>query len=302
MVASNFATTRPATSCRVQTLADVAHYRASMISTVFGTESLPSEVATLETVTSPVADLTGLASTRRMVMSGYTSRPRIWVPTVASGDAIIVHQGHTASYTGDGYPVALQAYLNAGFAVCGLVMVGGANETTSGSSTNHNTNKQPLSEFLGPVAVAVNTLIDMGYETIHMTGLSGGGWTTITYTPIDPRIEKAFPTAGFLPLHHPVFAGSILRRDWEQFLPGLSFGYYELMAMSASNGLCKQILHDQDSCCFTDSQYRIAYPYATEMAAIATGLGGRFEFVMASKGTHEFDATIIASHILPEIT
>lgn len=292
---------RPVDICLVSSQADITPYRNLARTQIFGSTSLPTEIATIESVTSPVSGLTGLSKTERMVMTGYTSRPRVWTPSTSNGDAIILHQGHTGTYTSYRMDEALQQYLTAGFTVCGMVMPGGANETTSGSSWQHNQDQDPLSEFMGPIAVAINTLIDLGFSTIHMTGLSGGAWSTHVYAALDSRIGKSFPTAGSLPFNRPItgFNGA---RDWEQWLPGMTLDYLDLYALAASNGLCKQILHDEDACCFNRAQYDRAWPYADEMATLATRLGGRFELVFVEKSVHEFDTSVISTHILSEIT
>jgi hypothetical protein len=290
---------RPKDRCRVQTPADVTFYRASVLTTLFG-GALPSEVGTLSTFSNPAGTLTGVATCQKITMTSYTSRPVIWTPTAANGDAVILHNGHSGSYTNFRYTEALQTYLDAGFAVCGMVMPGGT-DTVGGNSTTHEAQQRPLGEFVGPVAVAVNTLVDAGYDTVHMTGLSGGGWTTHLYAAIDPRIEKSFPIAGSLPLIYPLYLSSGFR-DWEQRLPGLSIDYTELYVLAASNGLCKQILHDEDDCCFREAQYRLGWPYGDDVSDITTACGGRFELSIVSKVTHEFDPAIITAQILPEIT
>jgi hypothetical protein len=290
---------RPLETCRVRTAADVTFYRAAIVSAIFA-GSLPSEVGTLSTFSNPAGTLTGLATCQRITMSGFVARPVLWTPTTPNGRAIILHQGHSGTFQSYRINEALQSYLTSGFVVCGIVMPGG-NETTSGTSTQHDADRSPLSAFMGPITVAVNTLVSLGYSTIHMTGLSGGGWSTHLYAAIDARIGKSFPTAGSLPLNYPLF-GSSGFRDWEQRLPGLSIDYPELYVLAASNGLCKQILHDQDDCCFRLAQYNLGYPYASDISAIAAAIGGRYELAMTSKVNHEFDQTIIAAQIIPEIT
>jgi hypothetical protein len=286
-------------ACRVRTSADVTFYRSAIVSAIFS-GSLPSEVGTLSTFSNPAGALTGLSTCQKITMTGYTARPVLWSPTSENGKAMILHQGHSGSFTSYRINEALQSYLTAGFTVCGIVMPGGS-DTTSGTSTNHINDQDPLSEFMGPIAVATNTLANLGFSQIYMTGLSGGGWSTHVYAALDSRIQKSFPTAGSLPLNYPLF-GSSGFRDWEQLLPGLSIDYTELYVLAASNGLCKQILHDQDDCCFRQSQYQLGYPYAADISAIATAVGGRYELAMTSKVNHEFDPTIIAAQIIPEIT
>src|SRR5437016_10127528 len=54
--------------------------------------------------------------------------------------------------------------------------------------------------FYKPLVVAMNYVEDhYTYESVYMTGLSGGGWTTTVYAALDPRIERSYPVAGSAP-------------------------------------------------------------------------------------------------------
>jgi hypothetical protein len=280
----------------IRTSDDLTAWRSSLLTDVFA-GSLPSEDGTLSSVTSPVAGLTGLDTCEKITMSASTSRPRVWTPTSPNGDLVILHQGHTGGYNSYGYGTALQSYLTAGFTVCGLVMPGGADEVTSSTSGDHNSGQESLDYFITPIIVAINTL-EADVTNIYMTGLSGGGWSTVLAAALDTRIQKSYPTSGSLPIQ------CSTSRDWEQYLPGVrSLGYEDLYLLGACGAgrRQKQINHIADDCCFKRADYEQAPPYADALATIAASLGGDFDLVWREKATHFFDATIIDEEVLAEI-
>jgi len=71
----------------------------------------------------------------------------------------------------------------------------------------------PLNFFMEPIAVALNYVTkEHNYKQIVMTGISGGGWSTILYAAIDPRISLSYPVAGSVPF----FLRDVDWGDWEQ--------------------------------------------------------------------------------------
>lgn len=280
------------------TASDLTTLRGWLVDDIFG-GSLPSEVGTLSSVTSPVAGLTGLSTTEKITFSGFDARPRVWTPSSANGDLMILHQGHSGNYNDYSFDVALQTYLTEGFVVCGLVMPGGVDEVTSGTSTSHNSTTPALSTFIGPVIAAINTL-EGDVSGIYMSGLSGGGWTTTLAAAVDTRIVKSYPTAGSLPIT------SYVNRDYEQYLDRIPLRatYQDLYILGSSPAgrRQKQILHTTDSCCFNLQQYNSTPSYSEKVSNRAAELGGSFELVWVVKTDHEFDSTIITDEIFPEIT
>jgi hypothetical protein len=112
--------------------------------------------------------------------------------------------------------------------------------------------------FLEPIAVSLNYLQTRAaadqfpvYRDFSMIGLSGGGWTTVVYAAIDPRIKLSVPTAGSLPLYlrFPASEG-----DTEQNLaPFYSIAGYPDLHVMGSYGLDRQqvqVLNRHDDCCF----------------------------------------------------
>ena len=120
------------------------------------------------------------------------------------------------------------------------------------------TEGSPMKFFLEPVAVSLNYLQTRAaadqfpvYRDFSMVGLSGGGWTTVVYAAIDPRIKLSFPVAGSLPLYlrFPASEG-----DTEQNLTAFYTlaGYPDLHVMGSSGAGRRQIqvLNRRDDCCF----------------------------------------------------
>lgn len=285
--------TRPDDIIHIRTSADLTYKRAQLVTHIFG-GSLPGEVENLFIdVASPVT-ITG-ATCQKLQLQDWTSAPRVWTPNSHNGDLMILHQGHTGGYGSYSMTAAIQAYIDAGFKVCGLVMPGGADDVTSGTSGNHNTNTPALSTFIGPIIDSINSLFGEGH--IYMSGLSGGAWSTVLAAAVDTRIERAYPDTGSLPLHLPS------SRDYEQYLPGLAVSYLDLYILGAcgSGRRLKQISHIADDCCFRQADYNQSHPYAERVAEIATSLGGDYDLVWRTKATHEFDTTIISEEILAEL-
>jgi len=57
-----------------------------------------------------------------------------------------------------------------------------------------------LKYFFEPIMISLN-YIDNNYsfDKYHMIGLSGGGWTTMVYSAIDPRIKHSYAVSGGYP-------------------------------------------------------------------------------------------------------
>ena len=125
----------------------------------------------------------------------------------------------------------------------------------------------PVQLFLTPVTVALNHVQPLGYTSVYMTGVSGGGWTTTMYAAVDPRITRSYPVAGTLPLH---LRGDKKRQntaqraadwgDYEQTIPELNsvVNYLDLYILGSFGEQRKQlqILNKNDPCCFAGESFR----------------------------------------------
>ena len=133
-----------------------------------------------------------------------------------------------------------------------------------------------------------------------MTGISGGGWTTVLYSALDPRIEKSYPVAGSVPLYlrfnNPKNMG-----DYEQMLPELYkiADYLDLyiMASYGENREQIQIFNKYDPCCFSGTGY---ITYENEIKKSISDLGKFKVFLDVNNKKHsisEESFTIILKNI-----
>jgi hypothetical protein len=189
-------------------------------------------------------------------------------------ELVVIHHGHACTLDDDpspndvGYGLqrTIHALLREGYGVLGVFMP----HMRPGDCTgNHdamfqtNTVGSPIKYFLEPTAISLNHLKTGNraggfprYRAFHMTGLSGGGWTTTVYAAIDPTIRCSLPVAGTIPLYLRT-KGSV--GDREQFEPtfyGLA-GYPDLYVLGAQGrGRHQvQILVRRDDCCFGEAQH-----------------------------------------------
>lgn len=148
----------------------------------------------------------------------------------------------------------------------------------------------PLRPFLEPVALTLNhALAQRPYREVIMAGLSGGGWTTVLYAAIDPRIQRSYPIAGSLPEY---LRGIVPQSegDFEQTLPGLAVGYLDLYVMGASGGREQlQLFNRHDPCCFGGD---MPYTYRDIVQRHAAAVGGRFDVVVSQHDQHELSPTM----------
>ena len=117
----------------------------------------------------------------------------------------------------------------------------------------------PIKFFVEPIAVSLNYVDkEFDFNSYYITGISGGGWTTVLYSALDPRIEKSYPVAGSVPMYLR-FNNLKNMGDYEQMLPEL-YGitsYLDLYIM-ASYGEKReqlQIFNQYDPCCFSGTGY-----------------------------------------------
>ncbi len=140
----------------------------------------------------------------------------------------IVHAGHGITHydTGTRMDLMDRALLRSGFHVLGIDMPDypSADYTLADGTpvtvASHDFSAleadgvHALRFFLEPVVVVLNYLSTLGFRSIDMTGISGGGWTTDHAAAVDRRIRYSAPVMGSLPhdLRPPGDLG-----DWEQF-------------------------------------------------------------------------------------
>lgn len=246
-------------------------------------------------------------------------------PTSPTNRSIIWHAGHGAVLKDDWVKHYVQRFLTEGLHVA-IVNMPIAPGTTlpvvdGVTITNHNllgtlrtTDWHPLSAFLEPTIAAINYLIWItGRPTVHMTGLSGGGWTTVLMAALDTRIVRSFPVAGSLPLD---IRTTPECGDWEQHDDEIyALSSYEDLYIMGSVGPSRrqvQIFNQYDDTCFwfsgqggpdsnTPARQAAIQGYIGPVNQRAAQLGGTFYgWVDQGQTGHAFsDASIdlILSHL-----
>lgn len=200
------------------------------------------------------------------------------------GDRLFIfHAGHNQDSLSEdvGAPLIRDA-MQQGFDV--LVL-----EMPTGDHGRFSDSEHPLSEFMTPIATSLNYVTAVKpYHSITMAGLSGGGWSTVLYAAMDERITKSVPVAGSWPLSlrkkYSSQGGPGTLGDYEQQLPGLSFGYLDLYAMATSSGREQvQIFNDGDPCCFAGLH---AFEYLEIVQSSTLKTGGKFDIIVADNDAH----------------
>ena len=187
---------------------------------------------------------------------GLTSTLWFLTPFSANGKLVIYHEGHRSAFH-LGIDV-IQRFLQEGFHVLAVSMplVGGPNSQSAGSFTSHDDFAgldRPMRFFLEPVAVGLNYVTsEKVFDKIYMTGISGGGWTTVLYSALDTRISASYPVAGSYPFYLKEQLGGSTLGDFEQTSPNLyqHVSYLELYLMGAADRRQLQIYNVFDNCCF----------------------------------------------------
>lgn len=85
-------------------------------------------------------------------------------------------------------------------------------------------------------------------------GRSGGGWTTLLYSALDPRIDAAVVVSGFEPLSQRLEAGGVDIGDWEQTAPSVfgALDYSDIVRLAADREVLVTY-NERDGCCFQKS-------------------------------------------------
>jgi hypothetical protein len=292
---------------------DATSKRAELVSFIWGRPNgLPKEQpAKIEKAIQDerYADLTNLKQIDRVTANmewGLTSTAYHFIPTQGNGKLLIYHGGHDGDFI-----VAkdlISFFLKNGFAVIGMSMpLEGQNNHPivdlegigKVQLTFHDQIKllkmksgHPVQLFLTPIAVVINYAQSLGYNSVFMTGVSGGGWTTTVYAAVDPRITRSYPAAGTLPLHlredgkrtnsaqRPADWG-----DYEQTIPELHSiaNYLDLYILGSLGEQRKQlqIINKNDPCCMGGEAFK-AYQEVVNDRVRSLG-GGAFAVSLDTK-------------------
>jgi hypothetical protein len=253
--------------------------RRELIQHIWGSPNLPTHLPSSVTtsIPSPVKNLANLARVDELRIDLATNLQGLawhFIPTNPNRQLVIVHHGHActldddpgANDVGYGLQRTINALLRERYSVLGVFMprqrpgdCGGSHDALFEIQTTGTAMKF----FLEPTAISLNYLKTKPdadhfprYRDFHMTGLSGGGWTTTLYAAIDPTIRCSFPIAGSIPLYLRT-GGSV--GDREQTDPAFYkiAGYPDLYFLGAfGRGRSQtQILLRKDDCCFGEAQH-----------------------------------------------
>lgn len=309
---------------------DATARRAELISFIWGQNGLPKCLP--DKVENAIKDdryagLSNLKQIDRLTVNmewGLTSTAYLFIPVQSNGKLIIYHGGHDGDFISAKDLISF--FLKNGFAVIGMSMPLEPPNNQPVVNLEHIGKVQlgfheqlkllkmksghPVQLFFTPVAAIANYAQSLGYSSIFMTGVSGGGWTTTVYGAIDPRILRSYPAAGTLPLHlradrdrsntaeRPADWG-----DYEQSIPELQdiANYLDLYILGSLGEHRRQlqIFNQHDPCCFASEAFR---GYESVVNERVRGLGdGSFSVFLDTKNTEHSVSSDAMNVILEDI-
>ncbi len=264
---------------RIHSAADVAETRQKLIQYIWGADGFPDrQFPTVSTnVPSPVKQLGHLSRVDEFRIGMAPKLEGIayhFIPERPKRDLVVVHHGHACTLDDDsgaedkgfGLQRTIAALLREGYGVLGVFMP----HMRPGDCTGRhdalfqtNVTGSALRYFLEPTAISLNYLKNRSgdgrfpkYKAFHMTGLSGGGWTTTVYAAIDPTIQCSLPIAGTIPLYLRSGGSVGDREQFERSFYNIA-GYPDLYILGSHGRGRKQvqILVQRDDCCFGQAQH-----------------------------------------------
>jgi len=264
----------------------------------FPTDKMPTEIQQ-NIQDDRFSDLKNLAKIDKItVQMDYEvdSKAYLFLASKSNNNLVIYHQGHDGDFVlGKN---TIQYFLNNDYSVMAFSMPllepnsqpvidlqnFGKLKLTSHDDLRFLESKDfsPIKFFVEPITVSLNYAENTyKFESYHMVGISGGGWTTVLYSAIDPRISKSYPVAGSTPMYlrfnNPKNIG-----DYEQMVSGLYnvAEYLDLyiMASYGDNRGQLQIFNKYDPCCFSGLGFKT---YESEIKNTVSNLGtGKFDIFL----------------------
>ena len=263
----------------VHSAREIAAKRQALIKYLWGAEGFPERRLpnVVTNVASPVKQLSHLSRVDEFRIDMATNLQGLayhFIPRSPNRELVIVHHGHACTLDDDPSPAdvsyglqrTISALLREGYGVLGVFMPHmRPGDCTGGHDAMFQTNTvgSPIKYFLEPTAVSLKYMKTRSrsgrfpkYDAFHMTGLSGGGWTTTIYAAIDPTIRGSFPVAGTIPLYLRT-GGSVGDREQFESTFYRMAGYPDLYILGAhGRGRAQvQILVRRDDCCFGEAQH-----------------------------------------------
>jgi len=234
---------------------------------------------------------------------GVDSKAYLFTPTNPNDSLIIYHHGHS-----NGFHDARNVqtfFLNKGYSVLAFSMpLKGINNQPIVDHPDFGKIKltshdmfvflesdqfSPIKYFVEPIFISLN-YVDTNYnfDSYHMLGISGGGWTTTLYSALDDRISASYSIAGSVPIYLRSIPENL--GDYEQITPDLYriAEYLDLYVMAAYGDHRKhmQIFNKYDPCCFGGL---VSKTYENEVKSKISSLNeGNFEiFIDESHREHK---------------
>ena len=238
----------------------------------------------------------------------------LFLPKNSNNELVIYHQGHAGDFIFG--KDSIELLINEGYSVLALSMplLGMNNQPTIDLNdfgklkfTTHkhlnfleSSNFSPIKFFVEPIGVSLNYLDNnFDFNSYHMLGMSGGGWTTVLFSAIDDRVSESYSVAGSFPMFMRSDSKNI--GDYEQIIPELYTiaNYLELYVLSSFGSERKLILvyNEFDPCCFSGNTYE-KFPFKDVIENKITKIGsGQFN-VIIDKGQNKH---IISDEIISNI-
>ena len=301
----------------IQNEHEATSIREELIGFIWGRQGLPANLP--DRIDTDVADeryssLRNLSQIDKLTILmewGLTSTAYHFTPTNGNNKLLIYQQGHDGDFIRGIDTISF--FLEHGFSVIALSM---PLESPNNQPTInlkrigrielrfHEQLKllemksgHPVQLFLTPISISLNYAQKFGYESVYMTGVSGGGWTTTVYAAIDPRITRSYPVAGSLPTH--LRSGLQIRNtaqrpadwgDYEQTIPELYniANYLDLYILGSHGHHRKQlqVLNKYDPCCFRGEAFR-TYEQVLQERVESLGSGEFVVYLDTSHKTHK---------------
>lgn len=285
---------------KINSINDIKNKRNNLYQYIWFQNSLPTKLPDLINNDIKENNFDNLVNLKRIdkftitMDYGINSIPYLFLAENSNNQLIIYHQGHgEKNYFDD--KETIQSFLNHGYSVLifSMILHGINSEPVIDIEnfgklkfTSHNHLKflespsfHPIKFFVTPISTSLNFIDEKyNFDSYHMVGLSGGGWTTSLYSSLDPRISKSFSIAGSFPI---IFRSDTKNfGDYEQTIPDFLkiSNYLELYLMGSygENRKSTQIFIKSDPCCFPSELYE-KYPYG-EIISKKLNLLGSGEF------------------------
>jgi len=274
----------------IETAADVEALRKTLIISIWGVDTLPTQMPDSVVDIDPPVDpestsgsnwrpSNAVRTEQLLVDPGDTFfvadfRMRLYSPSIPNGKLIIYHSGHRGLT--DARKNVIERFLFERYHVLEMSM------PMAGSNYNPVYHppfglfhediamlNRPMRFFFEQISIALNYLSSVrGFDKIYMTGISGGGWTTVVYAALDPRITASYPVAGSYPFYLTHATG-----DFEQRNPNFYqyASYLELYLLGSSGRRQLQVYNVFDNCCFSGTYSNTFKEYVQAEAEKSSG-------------------------------